>query len=70
METDCNPKQLNFQGLGSRKVVADFEKQYLIQVLEKANGVIKEAAGLAGMHTKNFHEKLIRYNIQPKKNFI
>jgi hypothetical protein len=25
METDCNPKQLHFQGLGSRKVVADFE---------------------------------------------
>ena len=52
------------------KIVSDFEKQYLIQALEKANGVIKEAAGLAGMHTKNFHEKMMKYNIQPKKNFI
>jgi hypothetical protein len=25
METDCNPKQFHFQGLGSRKVVADFD---------------------------------------------
>jgi len=25
METDCNPKQLHFQGLGSRKVIADFD---------------------------------------------
>jgi hypothetical protein len=25
METDCNSKQLHFQGLGSRKVVADFD---------------------------------------------
>jgi hypothetical protein len=25
METDCNPKQLHFQGLGSRKVVANFD---------------------------------------------
>lgn len=52
------------------KIVSDFERQYLIQVLEKTNGVIKEAASLAGMHTKNFHEKMMKYNIQPKKNFI
>ena len=25
MKTDCNPKQLHFQGLGSRNVVADFD---------------------------------------------
>jgi transcriptional regulator with GAF, ATPase, and Fis domain len=52
------------------KVVADFERQYLLQVLEQSNGIIKEAAKMAGMHTKNFHEKLIRYNIRPKKSFL
>jgi DNA-binding NtrC family response regulator len=52
------------------KVVADFEKQYLLQVLEQSNGIINKAAKLAGMHTKNFHEKLTRYNIQPKKTFL
>ena len=25
MKTDCNPKQLHFQGLGTRKVVAAFD---------------------------------------------
>jgi transcriptional regulator with GAF, ATPase, and Fis domain len=51
------------------KVVSDFEKHYLLQALEQSNGVINKAAEIAGMHTKNFHDKLTKYNIQPKKNF-
>ncbi len=50
-------------------VVSQFEKQYLLQVLESSNGMIKKAADTAGMHPKNFHEKLAKYNIQVKKNF-
>lgn len=51
------------------KVLSDFEREYLVHVLEQSNGVINKAAEIAGMHTKNFHEKLIKYNIQPRKTF-
>lgn len=61
--------QLPFKEAKAR-VVGEFEKQYLMEVLERSNGVIKEAASLAGMHAKNFHEKLAKYNIQPRKNFL
>jgi Nif-specific regulatory protein len=49
-----------------KRVVEDFERRYLQQVLEECNGVISRAAQLAGMHSKNFHEKLAKYGIKTK----
>lgn len=67
--TMAGKKILSFKE-AKEKVVNDFEKQYLLNVLDQSNGIINKAAKLAGMHPKNFHQKLTRYNIQPKKNFL
>jgi Nif-specific regulatory protein len=48
------------------ELLDDFERQYLLRVLHESGGVIKKAAELAGMHTKNFHQKLVKYNIRGK----
>jgi DNA-binding NtrC family response regulator len=48
-------------------VVEDFEKEYLIKQLEQEKGNIRRAAKQAGMHEKNFHEKLKKYNITYQK---
>jgi len=47
-----------------QKIVDEFERQYLLRVLHESNGVIAKAAQLAGMHTKNFHQKLNKHNIR------
>ena len=49
-----------------KRVVEDFERRYLQLVLEECNGVISRAAQLAGMHSKNFHEKMSKYGIKTK----
>ena len=51
-----------------KKIVEDFERRYLLQVLEKCNGVISIAAECAGMHKKNFHEKMAKYGIRKQKS--
>jgi DNA-binding NtrC family response regulator len=48
------------------KVVTDFERNYLQQILVECEGVISKAAERMGMHTKNLHEKLNKYGINPK----
>ena len=50
-----------------KKIVEDFERRYLLQVLEECNGVISKAAERAGMHKKNFHEKMAKYGIRKQK---
>jgi Nif-specific regulatory protein len=49
------------------KAVADFERRYLRQLLEECGGVINKAAQRAGMHSKNFYQKLVKYGIQAQK---
>ena len=52
METDCNPKQLCFQGLGTRNVVAAFDGgtissdagALLLREVEAARGFLKRFA--------------------------
>jgi Nif-specific regulatory protein len=51
-----------------QKVVEEFERRYLQQVLEECNGVISKAAQRAGMHKKNFHEKMAKYGIRKQKS--
>jgi Nif-specific regulatory protein len=54
-------------GEAKKKVLEDFERRYLHQVLEESNGVVSKAAERAGMHKKNFHEKLAKYGIRKQK---
>jgi transcriptional regulator with GAF, ATPase, and Fis domain len=75
--TDLPPEVQNFRGIpdiglteypepfkeAKRKIVAKFEKTYLRKMLDDCDGVIAKAAKKAGMHEKNFREKLRAYNI-------
>jgi two-component system response regulator AtoC len=45
------------------KVVSEFEKRYLSEVLRRAEGKLTEAARLAGMDNKNFSEKMRRHGL-------
>jgi len=53
MNTECNPKQLYFQGLGARKVVASFDGgtissdagALVLREVDAANGFIKDFSG-------------------------
>lgn len=49
------------------RVIHDFEKDYISQILMKSNGIIRQAARLANMDVKNFHEKMTKLGIQGKK---
>jgi len=49
------------------RIIESFEKNYISQVLMKSNGVIRQAARLANMDVKNFHEKITKLGIQVKK---
>ena len=49
------------------KVVTEFERNYLQQILDECDGVISRAAEKIGMHKKNLHEKLNKYGIHPKQ---
>lgn len=56
--------KLSFRDAKAR-VVADFERTYISHVLAEANGVIRQAARLAQMDVKNFHNKISKLGIQP-----
>ena len=47
-------------------ILENFERSYLLKVLKTSGGNIKKAAQLAGMHEKNFHQKLKQYGIRAK----
>ncbi|MBN2354733.1 sigma 54-interacting transcriptional regulator [candidate division KSB1 bacterium] len=47
--------------------MAEFERDYLLRILDECKGVIKTAARRAGMHEKNLHEKLKKYGIRPRR---
>lgn len=49
------------------KVITEFERNYLQQILNECDGVISKAAERIGMHKKNLHEKLNKYGIRPNK---
>ncbi|HEY0252032.1 MAG TPA: helix-turn-helix domain-containing protein, partial [Kofleriaceae bacterium] len=48
-----------------RRVSAAFERDYLQQVMQRAQGSIAEAARLAGIDRTNFRRLLQRHNIDP-----
>ena len=41
-----------------------FEKQYLKEMLDRANGTVAEAARLAGINRQHFYEKMKRFEIE------
>jgi transcriptional regulator with GAF, ATPase, and Fis domain len=51
-----------------KKVVENFERSYIQQLLSECGGNIHKAAERAGMYERNFHLKLKRYGIHPKKS--
>ncbi len=48
-----------------KKIIEEFERNYLKQMLDECNGVIRRAAIRAGLQEKNFHLKLKKYGIRP-----
>jgi transcriptional regulator with PAS, ATPase and Fis domain len=49
-----------------QKVVENFEKEYLLQMLKESQGVIRKAAKKAGMYEANFRRKMKKYGIAAK----
>jgi Nif-specific regulatory protein len=48
-----------------RRVIEEFEREYLNRCLRGSDGNISEAARAAGIDFKNFHAKMTRYGIDP-----
>ena len=60
--------EINFQDSfkeAKRKILERFERTYLQNMLETSKGVVSRAAKKAGMHEKNFREKLKYYHLHP-----
>jgi two-component system, NtrC family, response regulator GlrR len=64
-DTDWPDLNQTFQD-AKREVVARFEKEYLVLVLQRAKGNISAAARLAGMHRRAYFELLRKYHIDAK----
>jgi DNA-binding NtrC family response regulator len=50
-----------------RRAASDFEKRYLMRVLERAHGTIAEAARMAGLDRSNFRRLLQRHGIDASR---
>jgi two-component system response regulator HydG len=48
-----------------RRAAHEFEKRYLVKVLEKARGSVSEAARIAGIDRTNFRRLLQRHGLEP-----
>jgi|Deesub1362A_J573_1020465.scaffolds.fasta_scaffold00356_5 two-component system response regulator PilR (NtrC family) len=55
------------EGIDFERVIEDMEKAYLIEALERANGVKTEAARLLNLSFRSFRHKLKKYGIEIKK---
>jgi len=49
------------------QVRREFERAYLIEVLQRARGNVTAAAKMAGRHRTDFHELLRRHNLSSDK---
>nr|MDJ0812029.1 sigma 54-interacting transcriptional regulator [Desulfobacterales bacterium] len=62
-----------FQGKGGQAIVplraakADFERQYLIQLLESTRGNISQASKLAGKYRADFYNLLKKHDLDPDR---
>lgn len=49
-----------------RKSAAEFERCYLVSVMERARGSVSEAARIAGLDRTNFRRLLRRYGVHAR----
>lgn len=49
-----------------QRVVEQFEKDFIVNALKDAEGVVAKAARLAGMNAKNFFQKMEKFGIQAR----
>ncbi|HOT97760.1 MAG TPA: sigma-54-dependent Fis family transcriptional regulator [bacterium] len=63
---DCTGKGRSANGfaLVKRAVVERFERDYVETTLERAHGVVAQAARIAGIDPKNFYQKMQKYRIR------
>ncbi|UCH46272.1 MAG: hypothetical protein JSV11_06120, partial [Nitrospiraceae bacterium] len=54
-------------GMDMEKLMADTEKAYLLNALERTNGVKTEAAKLLNLSFRSFRHKLKKYGIDKKR---
>lgn len=47
-----------------RRVAAEFERNYLVRVMERAKGSVSEAARLTGLDRTNFRRLLQRHGLR------
>jgi len=45
-------------------VIERFERDYLETTLERAHGIVAQAAKIAGIDAKNFYQKMQKYQIK------
>jgi len=62
--------ELSIENVGSfasekRKIVEKFEKDYILNALNRTRGIVSHAAKLAQMDAKNFYQKMNKYGINP-----
>jgi len=46
-----------------RRLIEEFERDYLTRCLREAGGNISQAARTAGIDFKNFYDKMVQYGI-------
>ncbi|SMP05785.1 regulatory protein, Fis family [Desulfurobacterium pacificum] len=67
VKSSHSPEIETFTSLPLKKAKEEFEKAYIIDVLKKCNGDLKEAAKFMGIDISNLYRKLNKYNINPQK---
>ena len=50
-----------------RLAAAEFERRYLVRVMERANGSVSEGARLSGLDRTNFRRQLQRHGLRTKE---
>jgi len=60
----CPPTDLSFND-AKYGAMSQFEKEYLLSILQKAKGNVSNAAALAGMHRSSFQRLIRKYHIVP-----
>jgi len=62
-ESETAADQQNFS-LVKKAVIERFERDYLETTLERAHGIVAQAAKIAGIDAKNFYQKMQKYQIK------
>ncbi|MBT5829835.1 MAG: sigma-54-dependent Fis family transcriptional regulator [Candidatus Latescibacteria bacterium] len=68
---DMNPKESssNYSNLSLREARGRFERQYLVDILDRVGGNVTQAASIAGIHRRHFYDKMKQYDISNTREF-